>query len=396
MFSDRLPRDLAANRLASAVESLRSSGRPFIDLTESNPTKSGITYPATLLASLADTRALRYEPTPFGLLDARIAVAADYRRHGIELSPGHVILTASTSDSYSLLFKLLCDAGDEVLVPRPSYPLFDYLTRMDLVTPRPYALEYHGRWSVDFDSVERAMTSRTRAVLVVSPNNPTGSLISRDDLARLAAICAERNVAIIADEVFADYELEDGAVARAGRPIAARNALSFSLGGLSKSVGLPQVKLGWIAASGPPALVGEALQRLEVICDTYLSVATPVQVAAADLLRRAVVVREEILRRVRANDAQLERDVKNVPACTRLTAEAGWYAVLHVPSFEPEEELVLGLLSRDGVLIHPGYFFDFPRESFLIVSLLTPAQDFRDGIARVLDHFAHHERSSRP
>ena len=396
MFSDRLPRDLAANRLASAVESFRSSGRAFIDLTESNPTKAGIAYPTTLLAPLADARALRYEPTPFGLLDARIAVAADYRRQGIELSPGHVILTASTSDSYSLLFKLLCDAGDEVLVPRPSYPLFDYLTRMDLVASKPYALEYHGRWSVDFDSVERAMTPRTRAVLVVSPNNPTGSLISRDDLARLSSICAERHVAIIADEVFVDYELEDGAVARAGRPCSMRDALAFSLGGLSKSAGLPQVKLGWIAASGPPALVGEALQRLEVICDTYLSVATPVQMAAADLLRRAAVVRDEIQRRVRANNAQLERDVKNVPACTRLTAEAGWYAVLHVPSFEPEEELVLGLLSRDGVLIHPGYFFDFPRESFLVVSLLTPEQAFRDGISRVLDHFARRERSGQP
>jgi len=213
---------------------------------------------------------------------------------------------------------------------------------------------------------------------------------------RLASICAERNIAIVADEVFADYELEEGAVARAGRPSSVRDALSFSLGGLSKSAGLPQVKLGWIAASGPPALVGEALQRLEVICDTYLSVATPVQVAAADLLRRAAVVREEILSRVRANSAQLEREVKNVPACTRLTAEAGWYAVLHVPSFEPEEELVLGLLSREGVLIHPGYFFDFPRESFLIASLLTPEQAFRDGIARVLDHFARRERSGQP
>jgi alanine-synthesizing transaminase len=234
------------------------------------------------------------------------------------------------------------------------------------------------------------------AVLVVSPNNPTGSLISRGELTRLSSICAERQIAIIADEVFADYELEDGAVARAGRPSSARDALAFSLGGLSKSAGLPQVKLGWIAASGPPALVGEALQRLEVICDTYLSVATPVQMAAPDLLRRAAVVRDEILRRVRANSAQLERDVRNVPACTRLTAEAGWYAVLHVPSFEPEEELVLGLLSRDGVLIHPGYFFDFPRESFLVVSLLTPEQAFRDGISRVLEHFARRERSGQP
>jgi alanine-synthesizing transaminase len=396
LFSDRLPRDLAANRLASAVESLRSAGRSFVDLTESNPTRAGIAYPAALLASLADVRSLSYEPTPFGLLDARTAVAADYQRHGFDLSPAHVVLTASTSDSYSLLFKLLCGAGDEVLVPRPSYPLFDYLTRMDLVVSKPYALEYHGRWSVDFDSLERAITPRTRAVLVVSPNNPTGSLIAREELTRLASICAERDIAIVADEVFADYELEDGAVARAGRPLAAPDALSFSLGGLSKSVGLPQLKLGWIAVSGPPALVGEALQRLEVICDTYLSVSTPVQVAAADLLRRGAVVRDEISRRVRANYAWLGRDVKAAPACNRLTAEAGWYAVLQVPSFEPEEELVLGLLSREGVLIHPGYFFDFPRESYLVVSLLTPEDAFCEGLTRVFEHFTRQARSGRP
>jgi alanine-synthesizing transaminase len=396
IFSDRLPRDLAANRLASAVESLRSSGRSFIDLTESNPTRAGLTYPPTLLAPLSDVRSLRYEPTPFGLLDARVAVAADYHRHGLELPPAHVVLTASTSDSYSLLFKLLCGAGDEVLVPRPSYPLFDYLTRMDLVVSKPYTLEYHGRWSVDFESLERAITPRTRAVLVVSPNNPTGSLVAREEIARLASICAERAVAIIADEVFIDYELEAGAVARAGRPLAARGALAFSLGGLSKSVGLPQLKLGWIAVSGPPALVGEALQRLEVICDTYLSVATPVQVAAADLLRRGAMVRDEISRRVRANYARLGRELKAAPACNRLTAEAGWYAVLQVPSFEPEEELVLGLLSREGVLIHPGYFFDFPRESYLVVSLLTPEDTFSEGIARVTAHFSRGERPDRP
>jgi len=393
VFSDRLPRDLAANRLASAVESLRSSGRSFIDLTASNPTRAGIDYPPGLLAPIADDRALRYEPTPFGLLDARLAIAGEYRRHGLELSPGHVVLTASTSDSYSVLFKLLCGAGDEVLVPRPSYPLFEYLTRLDLVTPRPYSLEYHGRWSLDFSSLERAMTPRTRAVLIVSPNNPTGSLVSREELSRLASMCADRDIALVADEVFADFELEGGALARAGRPMAERDVLAFSLGGLSKSVGLPQLKLGWIVVSGPPALVGEALQRLEVICDTYLSVSTPVQVGASDLLRDGAAVRDAIGRRVRANYSGLERMLGPAPACTRLNADAGWYAVLQVPTFEPEEELVLDLLGRDGVLIHPGYFFDFPRESFLVVSLLTPEAEFRDGIGRVVDRFRTTERS---
>lgn len=237
------------------------------------------------------------------------------------------------------------------------------------------------------------MTPRTRVMLIVSPNNPTGSLITRDELARIAAIAAERDIAIVADEVFVDFELEDGALARAGRPLAERDALAFSLGGLSKSVGLPQLKLGWIAVSGPPALVGEALQRLEVICDTYLSVSAPVQVAAADLLRDGVVVRDAIARRIRANYAQLERTVRAAPSCSRLHADAGWYAVLQVPSFEPEEELVLDLLGREGVLIHPGYFFDFPRESFLVVSLLTPEEEFREGVARVVERFRARDRS---
>src|SRR5262245_30997981 len=387
MFSDRLPHNLAANRLASAVESLRSSGRSFIDLTASNPTSAGIDYPAGLLAPIADPRALRYEPTPFGLVETRAAIAAEYRRQGFELAPGHIVLTASTSDSYSVLFKLLCDAGDEVLVPRPSYPLFEYLTRLDLVTPRPYTLDYHGRWSLDFDSLERAMTPRTRAVLMVSPNNPTGSLISGEELSRLASMCAARDIAIVADEFCADFELEDGSLARAGGPLAQRDAVPFTLGGMWKSVGLPQLKLGWIALSGPPALVGEALQRLEVICDTYLSVSTPVQVGAADLLRDGATVRDAIACRIRANYAALGRLIGAAPACTRLNADAGWYAVLQVPSFEPEEELVLDLLGRDGVLIHPGYFFDFPRESFLVVSLLTPEAQFREGIGRIVERF---------
>ena len=393
-FSNRLPRELAANRLAGAVESLRRSGRFFIDLTASNPTRAAIDYPADLVAPLADERALRYEPAPFGSIEARRAVAADYRRHHLDVPPARIVLTASTSDAYALLFKLLCDAGDEVLVPRPSYPLFDYLTRLDLVVPKPYSLDYHGGWSVDFDSLESAITARTRAVLVVSPNNPTGSLISREELARLASLCVARRIAIISDEVFADYELEPGAVARAGRAIATSDALSFSLGGLSKSVGLPQLKLGWIAIAGPPAVVDEVLPRLELICDTYLSVSTPVQVAAEELIRRGASVRTQIAERVRANYRQLEHEVAGTPSCTLLRAEAGWYAVLQVPSYEPEEELVLGLLHRDAVLVHPGYFFDFARESFLVVSLLAPEPEFREGTARVLAHFARRDHTA--
>ena len=381
-----MPANLAPNRLTEALRSLHASREPLIDLTESNPTRAGFDYPPDLLAPLADPRGLRYAPSPLGSMEARRAVAADYQRQGVTVPPERVVLTASTSDSYSLLFKLLADTGDEVLVPRPSYPLFDHLTRLDLVVTRHYDLDIHGSWSIDFSSLERAITPRTRAVLVVSPNNPTGSFVTADELDRLAAICAPRDIAIIADEVFADYELEPGAASRAGRVATRRDVLSFALGGLSKSAGLPQVKLGWMAVGGPDSLVAEALERLELVCDTYLSVSTPVQLAAAELLHRGAAVRSQIAVRIVANYRALHTAVAGAPSCRVLPSEGGWYAVLQVPSLESEEDLVLRLLA-DGVLTHPGYFFDFPRGSFLIVSLLPPDASFADGVSRVLRHF---------
>jgi aspartate/methionine/tyrosine aminotransferase len=387
MFSNRTPPHLASNRLSRALAEHRAQGRPLIDLTESNPTRAGFAYHDGLLSPLADPRALRYDPQPFGLSDARRAVADEYARHGFALPPERVVLTASTSDAYSLLFKLLAAAGDEVLVPRPSYPLFEHLTALDLVVAQPYDLEYHGRWSIDFDSVERAITPRTRAVLVVSPNNPTGSFITCSELDRLAAICRGHEIPIIADEVFADYELEPESRAGAGRVLARADVLSFTLGGLSKSVGLPQVKLGWIVASGPSAALATAMDRLELVCDTYLAVGTPVQVAADRLLTSGAAIRRQIASRVVENYRQLQALAACAPACRVLRADAGWYAVMHVPRLESEEDLVLGLLTRHDLLTHPGYFFDFPRESFLIVSLLPPRDTFADGIGRLLRHF---------
>ena len=386
-FSRRLP-PLSPNRLAQALARLRAEGRPIIDLTESNPTRAGFEYPEDLLAPLSDPRGLRYDPQPFGLPDARRSVAADYERHGLDVRADRVVLTASTSDAYSLLFKVLTAAGDEVLVPRPSYPLFEHLTRLDLVSARPYDLDYHGAWTVDFDSLERALTPRSRAVLVVSPNNPTGSFVSRDDLDRLARACAPRGVALIVDEVFADYELEAGSRAAAGRAIDRADVLAFTLGGLSKSIGLPQVKLGWMVVSGPETAVAAALERLELVCDTYLAVATPVQVAAPRLLTDGASIRRQIAARVAKNWQRLHMGAADVPACRVLGSDAGWYAVMQVPSLEPEEDLVLGLLTASGVLVHPGYFFDFARESFLIVSLLPPGGAFGEGVGRVLRHFA--------
>jgi aspartate/methionine/tyrosine aminotransferase len=388
MFSSRVPHDLTRNRLSAAIAAMRDGGRAFVDLTESNPTRAGFPYPADLLAPLADADALRYEPSPLGSRGAREAIAADYRRQGLDVPPGRIVLTASTSEAYSVLFKLLAESGDEILIPRPSYPLFDHLARLDLVVTRPYDLEYHGAWSIDFASVERGLTDRTRAILVVSPNNPTGSYVSRAELDRLAELCAGRDIAIVADEVFADYELEPGAARAAGRAATTEAALAFALGGLSKSAGLPQVKLGWMAVSGPDRLVARALEHLELICDTYLSVSTPVQVAAPALLARGAGVREAIAARVASNYCWLKAAARDVPACRALRSDGGWYGVLHVPTLDTEEQLVVDLLTKDGVLAHPGYFFDFPRESYVIVSLLPDEAAFREGVTRVLRHFA--------
>ena len=388
MFSSRLPPHLARNRLSQALDARRAAGEPILDLTLSNPTRADFDYPPDLLAPLADPRALTYDPRPFGSIEARRAVAGDYARQGLDVSPDRIVLTASTSDAYSLLFKLLANPGDEVLVPRPSYPLFDHLTQLESIVARPYDLEYHGAWTIDAASVERAFGDRTRAVLIVSPNNPTGSFVKRDELDRLAALCARRgrDVAIVADEVFADYEVDPGAARAAGRVSGRRDVLSFALGGLSKSVGLPQVKLGWIAAAGPDTIVEAALARLELICDTYLSVSTPAQVAAAALLNRGGVVRAQIAERVGTNYTWLASKCGS-SSCTCRRTEGGWYAVLQVPTLEPEEDLVVRLLIKDGVLTHPGYFFDFHHESFLVVSLLTPQAILTEGVGRILRHF---------
>jgi len=387
MFSERLPRTLTTNRLADAVAAMRRSNRAFIDLTESNPTRAGFDYPEDLLAALGDRAAACYAPSAFGSADARAAVSREYERQGLAVPPDRIVLSSSTSEAYSWLFKLLTDAGDDVLVPRPSYPLFDHLTRLDLVAAHSYDLEYHGAWSIDFASVERSMTPRTRAVLIVTPNNPTGSYVTRGDLDRLAALCAGNGVPLIADEVFADYELVPGAAAAAGRVAARDDVLSFALGGLSKTVGLPQVKLGWMAVSGPQPLVTAALDRLEVVCDAYLSVSTPVQVAAASLLQRGAAIRRQIAERVAANYRALRTAAACEASVDVLNSDGGWYAVLRVPSYESEDDLVVSLLTTDGVLVHPGYFFDCARESLLVVSLLPEPAAFAGGIARVLRHF---------
>lgn len=381
MFSSRVPSDLGPNPIAVAVERLRSAGEEFDDLTISNPTAAGFDYEEDLLASLSDGASLRYEPQPFGLRAAREAVAADYARRGVHVPASHVLLTASSSESYALLFKLLCDAGDSVLVPTPSYPLFEHLGRLEAVHVRPYATEFHGLWQLDVESVRGTLDETTRAVLVVSPNNPTGGWLKYDELGLLVELCAERGVALISDEVFADYPIDPapGAVPSAlQRP----EALVFSLGGLSKSIGLPQLKLGWIAVGGPAVLVQPALQRLAIIADTYLSVNTPVQHAAPHLLARGFGIRRQIRARVRSNYESLRASGARFPACRVLPAEGGWSAVVQTPATVGPDEGVIDLVARARVLVHPGYFFDFPRDGYLVLSLIPPPDTFASAIGR--------------
>jgi len=384
MFSSRTRWDLRANRLARALEARRREGAIVLDLTESNPTRVGLPYPPDLLRALADARALRYEPEARGSLAARQAVASDHARRGLAVGPERLLLTASTSEAYAFLFKLLCDPGDAVLVPHPGYPLFDFLAGLESVRVDAYPVDYDGGWRIDLDALPERLTSSTRALVVVNPNNPTGSFLKKDERAEIERVCAGRGIAIISDEVFADYAFRE--VSNRATSLAVDGpALAFALGGLSKSCGLPQVKLGWIAVSGPEDLRLEALARLEVVADTFLSVSTPVQVAAPALLARRPELVALIRDRVGANRLHLASRVGEGSAASLLDAEGGWYAVLRVPTTISEEERVMGLLEERDVLVHPGYFFDFASESYLVLSLLPEPQLFAEAVERILE-----------
>ncbi len=383
VFSSRLPDTLTTNAFSLAIAELRAKGVAPIDLTITNPTTVGVTYPTDVLASLADARGLLYAPSAFGLQSARQAVADEMSTPELRVDPDRVVLTSSTSEAYSLLFKLLCDPGDPVLTPEPSYPLFALLTQLDAVVAMPYQLVNHGVWSLDRDSLVQAWTPRTRAILVVSPNNPTGSMLREADREWLIAFARDRRLALVSDEVFSGYPIDP-------RPDASSllgddRVLTFTLGGLSKSAGLPQVKLGWVVVSGPAADVAEAMARLEIICDTYLSVSTPVQVAAPDLLAGGAAVRDHINARIQANYNSLTTTVMAYPSVRVLPAEGGWCAVIRVPSTIGEEALVMRILRESHVVVHPGYFFDFHTGAHLVVSLLPDPAVFVKGLSHVLE-----------
>ncbi len=381
--SSRFPASLEPNPLTLAVRRARATGRPLLDLTLTNPTKAGFGYPLDLLQPLSSREALRYQPEPLGLPAARRAVAADYFRRGTHAHPDRIVLTASTSEAYSWCFKLLCrPVGDSVLTPAPSYPLFDHLTSFDGVRSVPYRLEHHGGWAIDLETIDESWSDEVRAVLAVSPNNPTGSLITRAELSSLGERCAYHGAALIVDEVFADYPLGRAPSEPLEMP---SDCLAIRLGGLSKSAGLPQVKLAWMAISGPDAIVTRAMEEIELIADTYLSVSTPVQVAAESLLASGAHVRSQILDRVRRNDDALRAAAASHPAIEVLRADAGWSVVVRVPSTRSEEDLAIALLEEDDVLVHPGFFFDFATECYLILSLLPEPDTFDEGVRRILE-----------
>lgn len=330
-----------------------------------------------ILAALADARLLRYEPAPFGHLASRAAVAA---YHAGAVPPEHVVLTASTSEAYALLFKLLADPGDRVLIPVPSYPLFEYLAGLESVEAVPYPCAWtEGGWFLDFSALVERIDGRTRALVVVSPNNPTGALLRPEEADRLLAVCRDRGLALIVDEVFADHIFAVGPSRL--RSLAGRDeALVFVLAGLSKTCLLPQLKAAWIAASGPAGQLDEALRRLEIVADTYLSVNTPVQLALPRLLALRDTIRTTLMARLGANVSALARVLRG-SAATPLPTDGGWSAVVRVPRDPGEEERVLRLMARHGLRVHPGFFYDFPAEAYLVVSLLVPEEEFSRGAA---------------
>jgi aspartate/methionine/tyrosine aminotransferase len=385
MFAHRTNWNLSANRLSDALLQQRKSGSALIDLTASNPTEAGLAFDdAAISRALSHPGNLAYMPEPFGLLAAREAVAAYYAARGERIRVQDTILTTSTSEAYSFLFRLLCNPGDEVLVPSPSYPLFEFLASIQDVNLARYPLLYDHGWQIDFHALEKAITSRTRAILVVNPNNPTGHFAKANEVAGLNELCANREIALIADEVFLDFCF----LPQPQRSFVSNGTLlTFTLSGLSKIAGLPQMKAAWLVASGPENQKEQALARLEVIADTYLSVSTPIQLALPTFLELRHGFQRQLVSRVRANLRQLDSQLAQNKICSRLEVEGGWNAVLRVPSVQPTGDLAVELLTKKHVLVHPGHFYDFDREGFSVVSLIVPEADFAEGIGRLLQMF---------
>ena len=387
-FSERTKWHIEETDLALAHRDRLRAGLPLADLTASNPTRCGFTYDAGLLAALENPHALDYDPDPRGMRSARQAVSRYYADHGATVSPDQIILTTSTSEAYSYLFRLLCDPGAEIVVPQPGYPLFDFLAGINDVRLRPAPLIYDHGWQIDPEGFRKAITADTRAIVLVHPNNPTGHFTRSWEARELAALCREFDLSLIVDEVFLDYRFElEGVTATEtsfesfaagleGVPV-------FVVSGLSKICGLPQMKAAWIVATGDQNAA--ALERLEVIADTYLSMNAPVQSALPEWLRGRRAIQAQIRARVSENLMELDRLLVDEPIVRRLAADGGWYAVLRIAALHQDERTARALLNH-GVWVHPGYFFGMPPAGWLVVSLLGPAADFRTGIVRLLDY----------
>jgi alanine-synthesizing transaminase len=389
MFSERTNWKLARNRLTQALEEARAAGAKILDLTVSNPTRVALRYDeSAILGALTSPRSVDYDPQSKGLLPAREAVAGYYRDdHGVRLDPEKIVLTTSTSEGYSYVFRLLCNPGDELLVPKPSYPLFEFLADLEDVKLVPYPLIYDHGWQLDFPSMQKAVTPRTRGVVIVHPNNPTGSYVQAQELSQLNEFCCTQNgvkdgLALIVDEVFLDYA-HDG---QSRQSFAANNdVLTFTLSGLSKISALPQMKVAWVVTSGPQEEVAAAMARLEVIADTYLSMNAPIQWATPVLLAQRGGIQKQLLDLVRRNLAELDRQLAGQKTCKRLSVEGGWYAILRVPVTKSDEDLAIDLLRQKSVLVHPGHFYDFPSDGYLVLSLIAPQDDFAAGVGRALE-----------
>ncbi len=385
MFAKRTNWNLETNRLSAALEAHRAAGKPLIDLTVSNPTECGFAYDEkAILAALQNPAALKYEPNPRGLEVARNAVAQYYAEHCAAVSLNDIFLTTSTSEAYSFIFRTLCDPADELLIPEPSYPLFELLADIQDVRLVRYPLLYDHGWQIDFHTLEQAITPRTRGVIVVHPNNPTGHFCKPHEMQKLNEICAAREIAIIADEVFLDFALKEKLPATFA---ANSGALTFTLSGLSKICGLPQMKAAWLIASGAEPCKSEALARLEVIADTYLSMNAPIQWALPTLLGQRHAFQIQLMARVRENLAELDKQLVGQKFCSRLEVEGGWNAIIRVPATRTDDDLALELLATKGVYVHPGHLYDFSSEGFVVLSLITPEESFGEGIQLLAAHF---------
>jgi alanine-synthesizing transaminase len=388
-FSSRTNWNTEENDLSRAHRQRIEAGLPIADLTASNPTRCGFQYDRSLLAALADERSLEYDPQPRGLLAAREAVCRYYEEHGVTVAPGQIILTTSTSEAYSYLFRLLCDPGSEVLVPQPSYPLFDFLADLDDVRVKPAPLVYDHGWQIDAESFRRAISTDTRVIVLVHPNNPTGHFTKRWEAQELARLCAKFDLSLIVDEVFLDYQFrgapESFAAGLEGVPV-------YVVSGLSKIAGLPQMKAAWIVATGPERV--QAIDRLEVIADTFLSMNAPLQWALPGWLGGRRAIQTQIRARVAANLAELDRQLSGPEELRRLEVEGGWYAVLRIPALQPDE-LTVGELLEQGVWVHPGYFFGMEESGWLVLSLLGREDEFSTAVTMLVNFLGTHQGSNK-